>query len=207
MSRQTSGGKAQIPEWWSTELYRFLEKAELKCWCWEFYRRYVLKRAYGPGHPVDAMNPTEEGAMYRPWPKVEGTKLARTFGDRPAALCQKLTKHKRHFSEPEKIQGLLEIHIDLSRPDKVLRDDFWTMLQLIRKEIKGKPARSTHKTGDWYGNHILEVWDLRQFNVEAEMIQLQLNLNSVQSVYNARRSAKRMIEHGGWKLLRKTLPA
>ena len=53
--KQSSIKKSKVPDWWSEELYSFVEGMPLRGWCWEFYRRSRLRELLSGGS-VDAMN-------------------------------------------------------------------------------------------------------------------------------------------------------
>ena len=54
--------------------------------------------------------------------------------------------------------------IDLTRPDSAIKRDFANALKAVR-EVCPAPPKQTPKPAAWFKQHLLQVWDLRQYNV------------------------------------------
>jgi hypothetical protein len=222
------------PEWWNLSLYEYLtEEIPLAGWIWEFMRRDRLKMLR-PNQPADVMNPnldtrTMPGHMfpyYLPWPfwAVTGPVLDVPSAVRWEGVTPPLFFRHAYYdlaryeledyslaSDPLPSDQWVDIRINLSRSNPVIVRDLETALKKARG-IYPKPTRITPKPQNWKDNRILEVWDLREFDVSwmqiAKLSGMATNKddehpsyeeNLKQSVRNAYNTAERLIQEKGWQ--------
>ena len=93
-----------------------------------------------------------------------------------------------------------EVLVDLNRRDTVILDDFARLLKRLRQQY-GKLKRMNPRVADWKGSHILQVWDLRDFNVPWSSIAELYKWEDVDSARGAYRIARTYIDREKWKRL------
>ena len=224
------------PDWWSPDLYSFVRDMPLEGWVWEFMRRHRLWLVLDTG-PVDAMNPhpTHLSLLprpyrnyYRSWAwfaSAEGLQQGpstRPRRNRPIYLPPAVFppsgrpsrfKEQQYRINPDDlaVHGIegdpVRIRVDLNRRDTVIKAHFEEVLADLRAE-RPEPKRSNPRLWAWRDQHLLEVWDLRQFHVSlSNIVSLFPDLESVDSavttlriqpVRNALRTASEYINGGKW---------
>jgi len=204
-----SNGQNLLPDWWSSDLYYFLNDIPIEGWVWEFMRRARLKEVLG-SRPVDAMNPEPNTECingfdincYKQWTHPYWAKkppflipsAVTVDGEWPARF-----QGQQYSVFNEAGRNLAKINVDLNRRNHRIIKDFKETLGFLRKkhhEIKRLNVRKQ----DWLGAHVLEVWDLRELKVSWSDIQSVLKINSIQQVRNAFKTAQDNIDKGKWRL-------
>ncbi|MGO9120937.1 MAG: DUF6387 family protein [Desulfomonilaceae bacterium] len=207
------------PDWWKPSRYGFLKDLPLEGWVWEFMRRAKLKEMLKP-KPVDAMNPRpnlrrgssaliyyRRGRTALPvWQRFydipESAFTVKEAELRKAVLSAEFGSFPSEKDETFK-HDYVHITIDLNRRDTVIKRDFAKLLKKLREEHTKKPPRTAFNRNDWVLNHVLEVWDLRQWGLSYPKIRQLLNIGDdfSHSPINALDTAKKYIDNGGWKNL------
>jgi hypothetical protein len=168
----------ELPTWWNPSLYSFVdENFPQEGWVWEFMRRDRLREVLGD-RPVDAMNPNpdlesiENGDYwnyYKPYNHLFWQGLGKSpYFFAPATaipgIWPKGFAGQQYRIEDDELRHWRQINIDISRRDRVILRDTKKLLEILRKEHP-QPQRNLPKYTNWFDQHILEVWDLEQFNV------------------------------------------
>jgi hypothetical protein len=216
MSNGASGGGQNPPSWWSVDLYSFVnDDFPLNGWVWEFMRRARLQEVLGD-RPVDAMNPKPDldsikpnyWDLYKPWNHSKWSHKSPIFLPPAVALPGEWPKGfagQRHRIGDKDLKQFVEMTIDINRIDSVIIRDFKAILKDLRIENPApQPIRPNTKA--WASSHILEVWDLRQYQLYwvkiAESVGVELleedKEGAIQFVRNAFNIAHRHIEGGEW---------
>jgi hypothetical protein len=115
---------------------------------------------------------------------------------------------QRYRIEDYDLKHFTKVTIDINRRDSVIIRDFKLVLEELRREVSA-PAKVMPRIRDWLANHILAVWDLRQYNVSWFDIATVLGLGrpgesragAVQTARNSHETAKLYIEEGKWQSL------
>lgn len=189
MSKGPHGNQPSLPEWWNTDLYKYLKDEDfpLAGWVWEFMRRDRLKML--TEQPVEAMNPAlpDEDTpkhlafYYRPWHRLPRPwrSPGRIFSIRPAIHWDGITLSPffRHtyfgpaYLELEDGSVVWDpfppaqwerIEVDLNRSNAIILRDLESALKEARKRYPN-PTRVNPREEEWHENQILEVWDLCEF--------------------------------------------
>jgi hypothetical protein len=207
------------PDWWNLSLYSFLtEDLPLEGWVWEFMRRNRLQEVLR-GRPTDAMNPNPDLEIiedafflnyYKPWNHPYWREIGKAPHFLPKAV--NLTDRwptrfegQQYRLEDDELRNFVKISIDINRRDRVIRRDFWDILSLLRNEYP-EPSRILPRTPDWIDLHILQVWDLREFDVSWRTITELVGLSdpaqdrayAKQRARNAFNTACDYINNGKW---------
>jgi hypothetical protein len=221
------------PDWWNRNLYCFVQAMSPEGWVWEFMRRARLlqvlsKRNSKPNVHVDAMNPDPDTESlsghylnyYNSWYWYFERNSRPVFLP-PAALPpegwprgfqgQQYRIHPIPDADPDikqkrPKQHFISIGVDLNRRDSVIKRDFNEILRSERAQHP-EPRRRNPRFSNWPNMQILEVWDLRQFNLFWPDIVLALGrcrsrddvlTHHISSVRNAHRTAQFFINEGNW---------
>jgi len=207
------------PNWWNISLYTFItEDFTLEGWVWEFMRRDRLREVLGD-RPVDAMNPNPdleiiEDPFYWNYYKPANHIYWDTVEKAPYFLPPAVNIPERWppgFSgqqyrlEDDELRNYIKINIDINRRDKVLLKDFKVILSLLRQD-NPEPSHINPRTTNWIDQHILQVWDLRQFNIKwrriAELVGFNVtgydNSSLIQRARNAITTARNYIDNRKW---------
>ena len=208
-----TGEKAQPPSWWKIDLYSYLTEIPLEGWVWEFMRRARLKELLGE-KTIEAMHPDpdfekilpddpDNWNYYKTWTHSEWSRKKPVFLP-PAVILSEgwpLGFNGQQYRINDKgSQKFCEIKIDLNRNDNIIKRDFDMILKRLRKDHE-PPKRMNPRITDWFENHILESWDLKQYNLCWRTITNLLSLNSVQSARNAFNTASNFIDKAKWEKL------
>jgi hypothetical protein len=172
------------PDWWNPSLYSFVTvDFPLEGWVWEFMRRDRLREVLC-GRPVDAMNPNPdlesiEDSRYWNYYKPANHPHWETIGKAPYFLPPAVNipgqfpigfQGQQYRLEDDALRQLRQVNIDINRRDSTIFRDFTKILSLLRNDFPEppgypEPPPMRPKPDVWFDNRILQVWDLRQFNV------------------------------------------
>ena len=199
------------PDWWKRSLYDFIADMPLKGWIWEFMRRGRLLEAL-EGAPVDAMNPQpniddlggDYIRYYCSYPQIRHKINDLVFFPRSVNQVETWPEdfHGQQYRIADaELKNLKKITVDLNRSDRLIIDDFKTLLSRMRTEHE-IPKRVNPRPNDWAVTCILQVWDLRQYECKDKTIyRLLKGLNGQSTVRNAIGSGEDYINKDGWKRL------
>lgn len=209
------------PDWWNMELYSFVTvDLPLPAWVWEFMRRDRLREVLA-GRPVDAVNPNPdfgfiENADYWNYYKPANHPYWDDIGKGPYFLPPAVNisgqwpptfEGQQYRLVDEGLHNYIKLNVDLNRRDKVIIRDLKRILRDLR-DSDPEPSRTLPKNDTWFSQRILQVWDLREFNMSWSTIARlvwfenpQDNSIAITNVRNAYNTARDYIDYGNWKKL------
>lgn len=216
--------RIEPPSDWRPGLYNFTRNMPLEGWIWEFMRRARLKEILG-NRPVDAMNvglnrhertgiKSTDWAYFKSWADTSWFDNAGKRKRSPIFLPPAVFRPRdfptrfsgQPYRPPHRVKNVIDVRVDLNRDTKVIKRDFARLLEQMKSpdSPRGSDNASTDKPKyrEWSNMHILEVWDLRQFNVSWIIIATRLGFTHVESILSparsALRSATKYIDQGEW---------
>lgn len=183
----------QLPHWWHQDLYLYVsERISLRGWVWEFMRRYRIKQCVDQldePRSADVMNPIphredipeELWKYYSCWnnqnpPYQIYLPLAIQTDRLPN---QNIRSHAYEIGNQDTAE-FIDMRIDINRRDRVLFREFKNCLKELRNDYP-QPQDLRPRPDSWSRNMILEVWDLRQFNLSYVNIARALSIDALDS--------------------------
>jgi len=228
MTEQNGRPRKEAPSWWTPALYDYLEGMPGEGWVWEFMRRAKMLTCFKAKKlPVEAMKcHSRQGGKhlspYWTWSQIiqsfpeqfKNVPAVRSHSARPAScdlfplqLMFGLELYSAKILGPRIERAKSEtvvIEVDLDRRDQVIKRDFQDLLAELRKKFP-EPKKVFFLPKKWKKSHLLEVWDLRQYDVSWSRIQELFKLDKVHQARNAYTAATSYIDNGGWKDLHRSL--
>jgi len=191
MGDKPSRGSGKPPDWWNQDLYSYLSDMPRLGWVWEFRRRSRLKQLVIDGS-VEAMIPLNQlmqTAKEGKWSERESLSLTWEIANKasdpdwfflpPAVEVVTGVEVKRPALDfrAEKFSYIIDsgfppfhrdhlkipMTVDIGQRDSVIRREFNKALKQLRKQ--NPLGKVSPRPKDWLKNKVLQVWDLRDYDV------------------------------------------
>jgi len=216
----SNGRRTEPPNWWSLDSYDYLSDLDLRGWIWEFMRRSILLQS-DEVPIVDVMNPNPDLSVIRGlYQDLYNLCTDELWANRFPIFFQRAVNIMGDWprgsnGQPFRIMNereFVKITVDLNRRDKVIVNDFKSLLEELRYEHP-EPEQKKPRPEDWVNAFILQIWDLRQlrviwpsignifYNSRNQSILGHHVSNREWSVRNAHYTDRRLIDHGDFNNL------